>query len=150
MSNRRAHVLVGSVVGGGAAAWTARKQSPSAQLLETLGGIGGGVVGARMPDVIDPPTCWNHRSVGHGIAPIGAAATALFKMLEGWQEKLRARADAEHHKYEAATSFLAQAWHLVISLLCRLASGALVGFVAGYLSHLAMDFTTPAGLPIFG
>jgi membrane-bound metal-dependent hydrolase YbcI (DUF457 family) len=37
----------------------------------------------------------------------------------------------------------------VLSILNQLASGALVGFVAGYLSHLAMDFTTPAGLPMF-
>lgn len=139
----------GALAGGGAAAWTARKQTLAIQLVETLGGVVGGVVGARMPDVIDPPTCWNHRSVGHGIAPIGAAATTLSKMLTGWQEKLRARANAEHHQYEAAKLFLAKARHLVISLLCRLASGALVGFVAGYLSHLAMDFTTPAGLPIF-
>jgi hypothetical protein len=149
MSNGRAHRKVGSIVGGGAAAWSARKQTPATQLLETLGGIGGGIVGARMPDLIDLPTCWSHRSVGHGIAPIAAATTAAFKMLEGWREKLRARADSERHEYEVATSFLAQVWHLVLSLLCRLASGALVGFLAGYLSHLVMDSTTPTGLPIF-
>ena len=73
----------------------------------------------------------------------------MFKLLTDWQEKLRARAEAERREYEAASSFLGQAWHLVLSILCRLASGALVGSVAGYLSHLAMDFTTPAGLPIF-
>jgi hypothetical protein len=56
-----------------------------------------------MPDIIDPPTSWNHRSVGHGVAPVGAAATALFKMLTDWQEKLRVHADAEHREYESAS-----------------------------------------------
>lgn len=149
MANRAAHRLVGSVSGGCAAAWAARGQSPAILFVETLGGIGGGIAGARAPDVIDPPTCGRHRSVGHGMVPVGTAATALLRKLEEWQQQLRAFAEKERCECAAATTFLAQAWHLVLSLLAQLASGALVGFVAGYLSHLAMDFTTPACLPIF-
>lgn len=149
MANGAAHRRVGSISGGCAAAWAARAQTPAILLAETLGGIAGGIAGARAPDVIDPPTCARHRSVGHGIVPIGAAATALLRKLEEWQGQLRAFAESERSECAAATTFLAQAWHLALSLLAQLASGALVGFVAGYLSHLAMDFTTPAGLPIF-
>ena len=149
MANGAAHRLVGSVSGGCAAAWAARGQTPAILLVETLGGIGGGIAGARAPDVIDPPTSGRHRSLGHGVVPVGATATALIRKLKEWQEQLRTFAEKERCECAAATTFLTQACHLVLSLLAQLASGALAGFVAGYLSHLAMDFTTPAGLPIF-
>ena len=149
MPNHDAHRIVGSIAGGGAASWKAQGQLPMAQLIETLGGVGGGILGARMPDVIDPPTSPRHRSVGHGIAPVGAAAWAFVKSLRDCQDAMRHRSDVEHYEYQAASSLLAQAAHLLLSLLWRLGSGVLVGFVAGYLSHIAMDFTTPAGLPVF-
>lgn len=39
-------------------------------------------------------------------------------------------------------------WHTILASLWQMAAGALAGALAGYLSHLALDATTPKGLPL--
>jgi membrane-bound metal-dependent hydrolase YbcI (DUF457 family) len=37
---------------------------------------------------------------------------------------------------------------MVAEIAFTAAAGAVVGFLAGYASHLVLDATTPAGLPV--
>lgn len=149
MSDGRFHRKVGTAVGAGAAAYCAREQSTGHALIEIVGGAIGGNLGARMPDVIDPPTSPRHRSIGHGVVPVGAAGSAALSSLANMQAELRAEADRHAELFRATTSAAEQLWHFLLELLCRLGAGALPGFVAGYASHVALDFSTPAGLPLF-
>ncbi len=146
--NGHAHKQVGGPTGAVAAFALARKQTPAARIVETFGGYVGGVVGARLPDIIDPPTCPHHRSIGHGIVPVGLASRACLDRIPAWQEQLRR--SAEEHSVAAAqtTDVWERLLHSLLELLCRVGAGMLAGIPAGYLSHLALDATTPAGLPL--
>jgi membrane-bound metal-dependent hydrolase YbcI (DUF457 family) len=116
--------------------------------VEIAGGYFGGIVGARAPDVFDPPTSPRHRDLGHGIVPVGLVVVALLRVLPAWQAELRTVADRHRNAAARSENRWTAAIHSLIELLCRFASGAVAGIVAGYVSHLALDAMTPAGLPI--
>ena len=148
MSDGRFHRKVGTVVGVGAAAYCARQQPLGHAIVEAIGGGLAGNLGARLPDFIDPPTSPRHRSIGHGMVPCGAAGHAAMSSFAGLQTKLRAEAARRAELQRTTTSTAEQLWHLLLELLCRLGAGAIPGFVAGYGSHVALDFCTPASLPL--
>lgn len=148
MANGGDHRLAGMALGAGFACYQARKQSPEDLLIEALGGVIGGNLGARMPDIIDPPLHPRHRSLGHGVVPVGAGAYASVRSLQGWQEFLRREANRRAELSPVANSPLESLWHWVVSLLCRLGAGAVAGFLAGYGSHILMDAVTPSSLPL--
>jgi hypothetical protein len=39
-------------------------------------------------------------------------------------------------------------WSVLRGVLCGVASGIVLGLPAGYLSHLALDSTTPKSIPL--
>lgn len=133
MANRRAHQVVGTGVGIAWATYCARGQEDDNQALEVFGGAVAGFIGGRMPDILDRPTHPGHRDVAHAVAPVGTIASWYFVNLDGWQESLRA----------AACEYGG-----IMEVLFRVAAGAVAGFGVGYLSHLALDATTPRGLPL--
>lgn len=150
MSNGKTHRKVGVAAGAGLAAARSIHLPLSSCTTETLGGAFGGWLGAKVPDVIDPPTHPGHRSIGHGLLPVGLAGYATWQHLPGWQTNLRMKAD--HHR--SASLYAASPWerfmHWLMEQVFRLASGVLAGIVGGYASHLALDAFTPAGLPLLG
>ena len=148
MANGKVHKRAGALVGALTAASYARDQAPAAFLLETLGGIGGGVVGAKLPDVVDPPTSGRHRSIGHGIAPTSAVAVHYAKALPAAQNWLRAEALRQQGVADSCDG-LQYFWHALLAVLCSLGAGAIAGLLGGYVSHLALDAVTPMGLPAF-
>jgi hypothetical protein len=48
--------------------------------VEVIGGLLAGNLGARLPDVFDPPTHPGHRSLAHGMAPIAAVGMAALRL----------------------------------------------------------------------
>lgn len=148
MSDGRFHRKVGTAVGVGAALYCAREQQFSHVVIEAIGGGFAGNLGARLPDIIDPPTSPRHRSIGHGMVPVAAAGSVALSALADLQKTLRTEADRRAELRSASTSTAQELWHLLLELLCRLGAGAIPGFVAGYASHVALDFCTPAGLPL--
>lgn len=148
MANSKTHAAFGVVAGAGAAAYLARNEEPLAFALETLGGITGGLLGAAMPDLLEPALSPLHRGVAHGVAvgsvgvagalTKGAEALAWARRLEqDLEEELRGEVDANRKAL------------LAIKLaLLHLAIGAIVGFLAGYASHLVLDAGTPRSLPL--
>lgn len=148
MSDGRTHRAIGSLAGGGYALAKAQHQRPEHLLLEVLGGLVAGNLGARLPDVFDPPTHPGHRSLAHGIAPVATVGTAAVRALDGAQARLRAEADRRAALRASATTPLQRVWQQLLELLCRLGAGALAGLLGGYGSHIALDAFTPAGLPL--
>lgn len=148
MSDGRTHRAIGTLAGGGFALAKAQQQRPEHLLLEVLGGLVVGNLGARLPDVFDPPTHPGHRSLAHGIAPVAAVGRAAVRGLDGAQVRLRAEADRRAALPASATTPLQSLWQAVLEILCRLGAGALAGLLGGYGSHVALDAFTPAGLPL--
>lgn len=148
MSGFRTRRAIGTLAGGAFALGKAQQQRPEHLLLEVLGGLGTGSLGARLPDVFDPPTRPRHRSVAHGIVPVAVVGTAAVRGLDGVQARLRAEANRRAALRASAITPLQHLWHAIIEVLCRLGAGALAGLLAGYGSHIALDALTPAGLPL--
>lgn len=151
MSNRNTHVAVGALAGATHAfarvGTLCRENKSLDQLVEVLGGVAGGYIGARLPDLFDPPTHPGHRGLAHGVIPV-AGATALWRAnIDGWQEALRAKSLKHEHAAEQAGDPLERLLHAMAALLYRLTAGAVAGVGAGYLSHVLLDAFTPAGLP---
>lgn len=148
MPNGKIHKVVGTAVGCGAAYFRASEQSPRSRTIETLGGMLAGYAGGAAPDILNPAFSPHHRSWAHAILPAGVTGTYVVQKVDGWQGELRDRADMHAAASFSAASREERACHAMMEVFCLLAAGAVVGFAAGYLSHLAMDATTPMGLPL--
>lgn len=148
MSNGRTHRIVGVLAGGAVAFAKAKHQTPEHHCLEVLGGALGGYVGARLPDLLDPPISPRHRSLAHGVVPVGLVGKAAWNELDGVQTKLRTEANRRAKLAQSASTPFERLCHKLIQLLCRLGAGALAGLIGGYGSHLALDACTPASLPL--
>jgi hypothetical protein len=136
------------VVGGGYALTKAQQQTPEYFVLEVLGGLLGGNLGARLPDVFDPPLYPGHRALAHGVVPVVAAGRAAVAALGDWQGHLRAEAGRQVALRASAGTPLERYWHALVEFLCRLGAGTLAGLLAGYGSHVVLDAFTPAGVPL--
>jgi hypothetical protein len=118
------------------------------RFLETTGGSLGGALGGLLPDVFDPPCHPHHRSLAHGVLPVVAGAGVWVGGLAGWQVSLRNQADAFALKRLNSVDPLMAALYGFVEMALRVLCGAVAGFGAGYLTHVALDFTTPCGLPL--
>lgn len=148
MPNRKTHVTVGAIAGCTHALYRARNEKPFHLLLEALGGLVGGYIGGRFPDIVDPPTSPNHRSIGHGVLPNATLSTIYYAQLGDWQRRCREQANKHRLKQKQAQSIWSHVKHGFLGALCRIFSGFLSGFAAGHTSHLALDMTTPRRLPL--
>lgn len=150
MSDGLMHRRVGFVAGG-ATAWCAASGQPThLRVVETIGGAMAGIVGAVMPDRLDPPTSPLHRSIGHGLVPIGAAGFWAIRNLKKWQRWLREQAQRFQQELNAETDGGRRILLMLAMVACTLAAGAVAGFIGGYISHVALDALTPASLPVIG
>lgn len=146
MPRRREHTVVGVAVGVIAAAIQAGHEPGASIMAELIGGAFGGWLGGIAPDVLEPAKSPNHRSTAHSGVALGALALAR---IAEWQAHCR----------ESAAMHAARAVGLPVgcdersraelaALVWRLAAAALVGFAAGYASHLLLDAGTARGLPL--
>lgn len=148
MPNRKTHVGVGAGSGGIAALAKSQGQRPEDRILEIIGGALAGAGGARLPDIVDPPTWPGHRSLGHGVVPSGIGLAAALAKIDEWQGTLRDLAEQQAVQRGSTETTTAQIWHGILELLLRLLAGAVVGLPAGYASHLLLDATTTKSLPL--
>ena len=148
MANGKLHAAVGGTVGGGFAYITAVQQPPPQVVLEIIGGCFGGVVGAKAPDWVDPPTSPNHRGIGHGAIPVSVVAKWYLDNLQSWQTECRVMVE-DHARYRnQSQTDLERMWHGFLEMMFRLFAGFLAGLPAGYLSHIGLDVLTPKCLPV--
>lgn len=148
MSNRTAHATAAIPSGMAFAAYRARRQRPRRLAVETAGGAVGGYIGGRLPDLIDPPDCPNHRGVGHSLLSIAVAGTVVYYKLSDVEEWFRRLADEAKLRADNTTDQILRAFFLATESALRFIVGLIAGVVGGYASHLALDFTTPLGLPL--
>jgi uncharacterized membrane protein YeaQ/YmgE (transglycosylase-associated protein family) len=148
MPNRAEHVSAAVPVGIAFSLYKAHGRNQSGILWEALGGGVGAVAGALLPDLVDVPSCPNHRAMAHGFATAGVLAYGAWKYLDDLQDSLRA--EARQHALEklgpSAPSLAL--WHGLLEIFLQILAGALAGFVAGYISHIALDFGTPRSIPL--
>jgi uncharacterized membrane protein YfcA len=136
------------LAGAGYAFARAQQQAPEHLVLEVVGGLLAGNLGARLPDLFDPPLHPGHRSLAHGVVPVVAAGRVAVGSLDRWQAQFRAEAGSRAGLRATATTELERSWHALVELLFRVGAGALAGVLAGYGSHIALDAFTPASLPL--
>lgn len=146
MPDRRTHTMVAVPVGALVALASAPEHQGMAAFATLLGGGVGGYIGGAMPDLLEPSTSGHHRDFAHSVA--GGAllcASPIYALSARWREEAGAlERTAGLLRMDSAdrAKLVAQAFWL------NLAAGLLVGFLAGYLSHLALDAVTPRSLPL--
>jgi len=146
--NGAAHKLAGGVVGAGAALLTAHGQSDLEIITEGLAGIAGGILGAKIPDLAEPATSSWHRGPVHSCTAASmslAAGVTAINELETWCDRR-----VEGLRFSRAIARTPEdAQRFTLEILFWLALVALFkGMLAGYLSHLALDATTPRCIPL--
>jgi hypothetical protein len=148
MPNRAAHIAVGAPTGLLFSAYRSHGQNSLATFLQCCGGLAGGLAGSLTPDFIDPPTFPGHRSIGHGVVPVALGVAGLAQALDSWQGELRRLADQHSLIAMHSADPMVRLWHSLAELALRLHSGMVAGFLAGYVSHVTLDFLTPNCLPL--
>ena len=148
MPNRREHVRIAELSGGCAAAYAARNQELLAMLAEVLGGYLAGRFGGKLPDIIDPPTSPNHRSIGHGVLPNGIAVAKLYNFAIELQQDVRQWAAEAKQRAERTDDPAERLIEFGLYLLLHMVAGAIAGLPAGHISHLLADSMTKKSLPL--
>lgn len=149
MPNKEIHRPIGAAAGGAYAWVRSGTDSVDHAVLEAVGGLVGGWLGAALPDWIDPPTCPNHRHYGHGLLTVAGTVAITAELILDVQNRLRCKADLLARNRIYLTDDFARFINWVGELLLRLVVGILNGVTAGYISHLALDALTPSSLPLF-
>ena len=149
MPNKPVHLVTSGSVGTICAYMNAPTSGAGTdRFLEVAGGVLGGVLGGLLPDVFDPPCHPHHRSLAHGVLPVIAGAGVWVQGLAGWQTHLREQEEAYSClRVSTVDPFLA-AWYGFVEMALRVLCGTVAGLGAGYLTHVALDFTTPCCLPL--
>lgn len=148
MPNRNVHIAVGVPFGIVFSLYCARNQHPHARLFEAVGGGVGAFAGALFADWIDRADNPNHRGTAHAVAPVGVLAYVAAQNLESMQSYVRTQANRYAFLKQTAVSPALSDWYEFLEILMRGIAGATAGFVAGYASHLILDFSTPRSLPL--
>lgn len=148
MPGHDAHTLVG--IAAGVAAIPACRQMLVSEPnpIEKLLAVFAAIMGSRTPDKLEPSDGPNHRGFFHSILfvvllaiGVSIAVSELLKKLEEFESKFRwYRANGWSIPAEDLSAYKGLRW-----IIC-----SAVGFSCGYQSHLALDGTTPKGLPLLG
>lgn len=150
MSNRDVHMVTSGLAGLGYSLYQSRAEQDGAKLTEALGGLSGGAIGGRMPDLLDPPTSPRHRGRAHSIAAAGICVQLCSSRLPEAQQWCRLRADEyARRRTIAAVGSWEEVTLAVAEFFFRWLAGATAGLLAGYMTHLALDAGTPCGINIF-
>ena len=143
MPRAKEHINAGQIIGGIAAGVTGPEGDPVALIIEILGGIFGGNIGARIPDIIDPPNHGGHRGFGHGMMPNTAIVASCAEGFCSTRIGLREVAKEAMNEYRET----GEIWPLLKYVACHFSVGTMTGIAAGHVTHLVQDAQTPARLP---
>lgn len=149
MSDAKTHKKVAMASGGVAAFVVSNEKEPWKLVAETLGGVLGGFVGGKLPDIIEPAVHSWHRNVAHSVTVGTAVVRAAAKGVQAWHESCRAKADEwAQRRRDPNLAPADRALALLAELAWRVAAGIPIGAAAGYASHLLLDAGTPRGIPL--
>jgi membrane-bound metal-dependent hydrolase YbcI (DUF457 family) len=148
MPRRSVHVVIGAVAGLAAGVATAPRGSDGARATHIVAALLAGVLGGIAPDVLEPAISPRHRSTFHSVSAAGGLGFAAFAKQHARCIEMAAACDQR-----AAELIPGSDEHnrqLLHAFLWRVGAGAIVGLIAGYGSHLALDAATTSGLPLLG
>lgn len=150
MSSRNTHDVVGAFAGGAYALYRAPAGMTGANTAaEVIGGVVGGIFGSRAPDVLEPAIHSFHRSTCHSVVALTAVSTGALQQKASPAKALRALADQTAARASAARARGGDPVLLdLLELLFHFAAGFVAATPAGYVSHLALDATTPRSIPL--
>jgi len=148
MSSRDMHVLFGTIAGAAVAGLVAHDQQLHHVVIEVMGGALGGWVGAQVPDWVEPAIHSYHRSTFHSVATATASVGAARRHGGAALSFLRTKANEFEARLQTEQDPLRRLGDAIVVALLRLLAGALSGLLSGYLSHLALDATTPRSIPL--
>jgi len=124
--------------------------------VEAVGGAIGGYLGGIMPDLLEPAISSWHRGTAHSYAGGATVVAAATSVLAQWESVCRTNAEnckailmirGADGQFALASPFR-QFMLSLGELFWRLMAGLLNGFVAGYISHVALDAGTPRSIPL--
>lgn len=148
MPNKPIHLAVAIPVGTIIAACKANICKDLTYFAEVVGGGMGAAAGGLVPDWVDPLRSPNHRNAGHSVATTITVGKVLWPHIDIWQERLRREADRTRQLQLFASDPLLRVANAAWEVFLRLLAGDLVGFVAGWETHLALDCGTARSLPL--
>ncbi len=147
--NGKTHKTVGVVAGAAVAVARSGGQKTWKRAVEVVGGGLGGYVGASLPDILEPAVSPHHRNVGHSVSAGAIVLAGASKLAGDWERSCRSKADELFARSDDESfSDLERLLCGIGGILLLLLAGLLSGFAAGYISHLALDATTPKSLPL--
>jgi membrane-bound metal-dependent hydrolase YbcI (DUF457 family) len=147
MPNRRVHVVAGLVTGAAAGLATAQRLDSQHRALHVSFAALGGVLGGLLPDALEPATSPNHRGTFHSLL---AAAGITSAAGADWAARChKAAALCDENAQKLPTGGQERSDQELKAILFRALAGLIVGLIAGYASHLALDSTTSRSLPLF-
>ena len=148
MPRRDVHEVWGMTSGVAAAFLLMPKEDNAGLMAELLGAVVGGNIGGRAADILEPALTPNHRAVAHsGLAVAALVQLARSGMIAGCRDQSTA---CQSRALDLSRSAEQRSTDRVHDLLWRVAAGLLIGFIAGYSSHLLLDAGTKRGLPLLG
>ena len=146
MPRRPTHLAIGGASGVVTGVLTCGLLPKEHQLLHVAFAGIGGTLGGLAPDVLEPAICPNHRSLFHSLAAAGGVGAAGFAE---WQaDCYRAASACDERARYAPLGSSERSNEEIKAFLWRALAGLIVGFLAGYASHLILDAATPKSLPI--
>jgi hypothetical protein len=149
MSDGKTHKKIAMASGGVAALLTTNEKEPWKLVAEMLGGVLGGLVGGKLPDIIEPAVHSWHRNVAHSFTTAAAVVSTAANGVQSWHASCRAKADAwAQRRRDPKLTPADRALALLAELVWRIAAGIPIGAAAGYVSHLVLDAGTPRGIPL--
>jgi len=151
MPDRRTHDAVGTALGALAAVTRTKPEDGDAGAIIMLGGAVAGLVASHWPDVLEPAFCPSHRQLAHSVTTAGCVLSSGVHLTPQWEEQWRAVAvDLRNRQLRPDILPSDRLLLALLEMVAWMLVGAMAGAAAGYLSHLALDGTTPAGLPLLG
>ena len=146
----RKHRVVGVLAGGGIALGTRSAENGLELLIEMLAGMSGGALGAKFPDWAEPAVSSWHRGPVHSVTAASTTAVAATNGIAQLNQTVQQRITGLRLAKQQART-LEEQQQYTLEILFWLALVAFCkGAAVGYLSHVAMDATTPRGIPLLG
>jgi len=145
--NGKAHTAIGVGAGIAAGYALALRSNRQPTLPEMFGWAVGGILGAKVPDLLEPAYCPAHRKFCHsGCALLLNLLALQSETLESWIQSLHEKAGEQ--RMRSLSEPENALFYSISAILYEFVAGALPGLIAGYASHLIADSTTPCGIPL--
>lgn len=152
MADRATHQRVAVLTGTATGFFVARELEGAPWLARITGTIAAAKLGGALPDILEPGIHSWHRGSFHSLTALlgsGHLMVVQPSAFRGWITGLDKRARRLRAEREALPpDHPDQGCLMIKEMLSHFLTGAAVGLVAGYASHLLLDARTPRGLPL--